>query len=82
MPLDEFTRRMDEFSQMVKSRAPRPGFAEVLLPGEQEARRVARKSADGVPLDDEVLAELPGPRPRTRPRAEIVATGPCTRARL
>jgi LDH2 family malate/lactate/ureidoglycolate dehydrogenase len=58
MPLHEFTRRMDEFAAMVKSRAPRPGVAEVLIPGEQEARRVARKSAHGVPLDDEVLEDL------------------------
>jgi LDH2 family malate/lactate/ureidoglycolate dehydrogenase len=58
MPVDEFRRRMDDFSHMVKSRAPRPGVPEVLIPGEQEARRVARKSAAGVPLDDEVLADL------------------------
>jgi LDH2 family malate/lactate/ureidoglycolate dehydrogenase len=58
MPLAEFRARMDEFAQMVKSRALRPGFSEILLPGEQEARRVARKSANGVPIDDEVLADL------------------------
>ncbi|MBP2549767.1 LDH2 family malate/lactate/ureidoglycolate dehydrogenase [Neorhizobium galegae] len=58
MPLDTFRARMDEFAGMVKSRKTRPGFSEILLPGEQEARRVARKSADGVPLDDEVLADL------------------------
>ncbi|HMO08418.1 MAG TPA: Ldh family oxidoreductase [Paracoccaceae bacterium] len=58
MPLAEFRARMDAFAQMVKSRALRPGFTEILLPGEQEARRAARKSAAGVPLDDEVLADL------------------------
>lgn len=58
MPLDEFRRRMDDFAGMVKSRAPRPGVREVLIPGELEARRVATKSAVGVPLDDEVLADL------------------------
>lgn len=58
MPLDEFRRRMDDFARMVKSRAPRPGVSEVLIPGEQEARRVATKTARGVPLDDEVLADL------------------------
>ncbi len=58
MPLGEFTRRMDDFARMVKSRAVRPGFSEVLIPGEQEARRVAKKTATGVPLDDEVLADL------------------------
>lgn len=58
MPIDTFKSRMDAFAEMVKSRKTRPGFSEVLLPGEQEARRVARKSANGVPLDDEVLADL------------------------
>ena len=58
MPLAEFTRRIDDFAHMVKSRARRPGVAEVLIPGEQEARRVAKKSAIGVPLDDDVLADL------------------------
>lgn len=58
MPLDEFRARMGAFSRMVKSRALRPGFKEILLPGEQEARRVERKSKNGVPLDDAVLAEL------------------------
>ncbi|MDH4064861.1 MAG: Ldh family oxidoreductase [Acidobacteriota bacterium] len=58
MPLDEFTRRMDDFARMVKSRALRPGVSEVLIPGEQEARRVAKKSAVGVPLADDVLADL------------------------
>lgn len=58
MPLDAFRARMDEFARMVKSRALRPGFEEVLIPGEQEARRAARKTRAGVPLDDEVLADL------------------------
>ena len=58
MPVDEFRHRIDDFARMVKSRAVRPGFSEVLIPGEQEARRVATKTAAGVPLDDEVLADL------------------------
>lgn len=58
MPLEEFTARMDDFAEMVKSRALRPGFDEVLLPGEQEARRVARKSEVGVPLENAALKDL------------------------
>ena len=58
MPLDTFRARMGEFAQMVKSRALRPGFAEILIPGEQEARRAEKKAAHGVPLDDAVLADL------------------------
>lgn len=58
MPLDTFKARMGEFAQMVKSRATRPGFSEILIPGEQEARRVSKKSEAGVPLDNDVLADL------------------------
>ena len=58
MPLDEFRRRMDDFAHMVKSRALRPGFSEVLIPGEQEARRLKRKSEVGVPLEQLVLDDL------------------------
>ncbi|MBI1416825.1 MAG: Ldh family oxidoreductase [Limimaricola sp.] len=54
----EFERRMGDFAQMTKSRALRPGFDEILIPGEQEARRVARKSENGVPIDNVVLADL------------------------
>ena len=58
MPLAEFRGRMDRFAEMVKSRRRRPGVAEILIPGEQEARRVAAKTAHGIPLDDAVLADL------------------------
>ncbi|GAB1477689.1 Ldh family oxidoreductase [Paracoccaceae bacterium] len=76
MPLAEFRARMDDFAQMVKSRALRPGFKEILLPGEQEARRAARKSASGVPLDDEVLADLRALGVELGLAAEIVTVGP------
>ncbi|MFN4128306.1 MAG: Ldh family oxidoreductase [Paracoccaceae bacterium] len=76
MPLAEFHARMDDFAKMVKSRALRPGFSEILLPGEQEARRVARKSAAGVPLDDEVLADLRNLGRELGIVAEIEAVGP------
>lgn len=76
MPLDEFRRRMDDFARMVKSRAPRPGFSEVLIPGEQEARRVAKKTARGVPLDDEVLADLRALGKELRLSEDLVVVGP------
>ena len=76
MPMAEFTARMGEFGRMVKSRALRPGFSEILLPGEQEARRVARKSAQGVPVEDEALADLRALASEIGIRTEIVVTGP------
>lgn len=76
MGLDVFKARMGEFAHMVKSRALRPGFSEILLPGEQEARRVARKSAHGVPVENEVLADMRSLAREIGIAAEIVETGP------
>jgi LDH2 family malate/lactate/ureidoglycolate dehydrogenase len=75
MPLPEFHARMADFAQMVKSRALRPGFSEILLPGEQEARRASRKSAAGVPLEDVALADLRALAAEIGIKSEIVATG-------
>jgi LDH2 family malate/lactate/ureidoglycolate dehydrogenase len=76
MPLEEFRRRMDDFAAMVKSRALRPGFTEILIPGEQEARRVARKSEAGIPLENAVLDDLRALGEELDVEAEIVAVGP------
>jgi len=67
---------------MVKSRALRPGVAEVLIPGEQEARRVATKLTKGVPLDDEVLADLTALGRELGVREELSVIGPWREARL
>ena len=40
--------------------APRaPGFTEILVPGEPEARLEAERSA-GIPIDDETWAQIQG----------------------
>jgi LDH2 family malate/lactate/ureidoglycolate dehydrogenase len=82
MPLEQFKSRMGEFSEMIKSRQTRPGFSEVLIPGEQEARRVAKKSAGGVPLDDEVLKDLIALGKELGLAAELDVLGPYAEARL
>ncbi|SEQ40616.1 Malate/lactate/ureidoglycolate dehydrogenase, LDH2 family [Devosia sp. YR412] len=82
MPLETFKARMGEFSEMVKSRATRPGFSEILIPGEQEARRVAKKSAAGVPLDDDVLKDLVTLGTELGLSARIEALGPYREDRL
>ncbi len=58
MPLEEFRRRMGELVAMCKSRATRSGVEEILVPGEQEARRIAAKRQDGVPVEDAVLDDF------------------------
>ena len=82
MPLAEFEARMARFAEMVKSRKTRPGFLEILLPGEQEARRVAKKSVNGVPIDDDVLADLRVLGKDLGITSEIVVIGPYAEARL
>lgn len=82
MPLETFKARMGEFAGMVKSRQTRPGFSEVLIPGEQEARRVERKSAAGVPLDDEVLADLVALGAELGMASTIDVVGPYAETRL
>lgn len=82
IPLETFKARMGEFAGMVKSRQTRPGFSEILIPGEQEARRVERKSAAGVPLDDEVLADLVALGAELGIASKIDVVGPYAEARL
>ena len=58
MPLAEFRERMRRLAAMIKASRLRPGFDEVLLPGELEHRREMEKRAHGVPLDASVFADL------------------------
>lgn len=76
MPRDEFEQRMNDFTAMVKSRALRPGFSEILIPGEQEARRVARKARAGIPLENAVLDDLRALGAELGIQTEIVEIGP------
>ena len=73
---------MDDFASMVKSRALRPEFGEILIPGEQEARRVVRKSAVGVPLQNHVLDDLRALREELGVDSEIEIVGPWDDATL
>ncbi len=58
MPLAEFTARMDRFIDEVKGGRLRPGFDEILVPGELEHRRAEDKRRNGVPLDRAVFDDL------------------------
>ncbi len=58
MPVDEFKRRMDAFIDEVKSSALRPGFDEILVPGEIDQRREQTYRRDGAQLDEEVFDKL------------------------
>jgi LDH2 family malate/lactate/ureidoglycolate dehydrogenase len=82
MPLEEFQRRVDDFAAMCRSRPLRPGFSEILIPGEQEARRVARKSQGGIPLEDPVLEDLRALAAELGVRTGIAEVGPWLDATL
>ncbi len=58
MPLADFTARMGRFIDEVKTTRLRPGFTEVLVPGELEHRREQDKTVNGVPLDPAIYNEL------------------------
>ena len=58
MPLDEFKARMDAFIAEIKSSALRPGFDEILVPGEIDHRREMAYRRDGAQLDAQVYENL------------------------
>jgi LDH2 family malate/lactate/ureidoglycolate dehydrogenase len=58
MPLGDYKARMGRFIDTIKASRLRPGFDEVLVPGELEHRRVREKTAHGVPLDRDVFDDL------------------------
>lgn len=57
-PLSEFQERVRELVEWVKSAALAPGFHEILIPGEPEARAEVRRRRDGIPVDEETWRQL------------------------
>lgn len=51
-PLEEFKARVDSMVRDIKSSARRPGFNEILLPGEPEWNEEERRLREGVFVDD------------------------------
>lgn len=58
MPLEEFKRRMDAFIAECKSARLRPGFDEILVPGEVEYRREQERRREGTLVDSVVFDQL------------------------
>lgn len=58
MPVEEFKARMDDFIRQIKSAKLRPGFDEILVPGEIDYRREQAYRRDGAQLDAVVFDEL------------------------
>jgi len=55
---DTFREEMDTFVDFLKSSPLMPGFDEILMPGEMEARMRAQKNNDGVFVDDETWRQI------------------------
>ena len=58
MPMTEFLSRMDEKEQETRQGPPAPGFESVSMPGDGTHARMATHRHDGIPLTDEVYADL------------------------
>ncbi|MCY3833616.1 MAG: Ldh family oxidoreductase [Chloroflexi bacterium] len=58
MPVEEFKARMDTFIAEIKSSALRPGFDEILVPGEIDHRRERQYRRAGAQLDADVYESL------------------------
>jgi len=58
LPLAEFTRQVTDLVAWVKSSEPVPGWSEVLVPGEPEARSEAARLVQGIPVEDETWRQI------------------------
>jgi len=58
MPAEAFAARMQEMIGRIKALPPAAGVAEVMYPGEPEARTAAERSRRGLPLSDATRAAL------------------------
>lgn len=57
-PLAEFYASGAHIADRIKATRAAPGFDEVLLPGEPEARSAQNRQEDGVPLDDTTWSQI------------------------
>lgn len=58
MSMTDFEARMEEFNRRIKALPRASGCEEVLMPGEPEARAEVQRLSEGVPVTDNVLADL------------------------
>lgn len=58
MPVDQFHEEIAQLAAFLRSRKPLKGQGPVRLPGEGARAREAQRRAEGIPLDDAVVASL------------------------
>ena len=58
MPIEEFKDRIDALIRRIKSSKLRPGFKEILLPGEPELRAEMKRRVEGINLPERTWIEI------------------------
>lgn len=58
MSMTDFEARMQEFNRRIKALPRAAGCDEILMPGEPEERTEAKRRASGIPVTDNVIADL------------------------
>jgi len=53
VPIRDFKAEVDKLIEEIKSSPPRPGFEEVLLPGEREHKTMIKRRKEGIPIDEQ-----------------------------
>jgi LDH2 family malate/lactate/ureidoglycolate dehydrogenase len=56
--LDQFKKRVDNLLSSVKNSATAPGYNEVLIPGEPERRKKAKRLKEGIFIEDKTWGDL------------------------
>ena len=58
MPIEEFKDHIDALIRRIKSSKLRPGFKEILLPGEPELRAEMKRRVEGINLPERTWIEI------------------------
>ena len=74
-PLADYEKALAKTLGQIKAVPPGPGFEEVLVPGEPEARARARREREGIPIPEETWHAVVGVAAELGVNVEAVATG-------
>jgi len=58
VPIDEFKNRIDALIRRIKSSKLRPGFKEIMLPGEPELRTEMKRQKEGIYIPERTCKEM------------------------
>jgi uncharacterized oxidoreductase len=60
LPLDQFRAQVDQLTAYVKSARPTPGGGPIYIPGERSRQEAARRSREGIALDEQTWTRVVG----------------------